>query len=81
MKLEFGGRQLWDCSIGDDENFNPSDPWNYVASGQCEPVADLNDSFNTSVDINSPPWEAAVLVGMLLAFRLAVYIALRKKTQ
>lgn len=53
-----------------------------VPSGlQCEPVADLNKSFNTSVSLDSPPWEAAVLIGMLLAFRLAVYIALRKKTQ
>ncbi|KAI7845331.1 hypothetical protein COHA_001172 [Chlorella ohadii] len=81
LKIEFAGRDLWDCSIGSDENFNPSDPWNYVASGQCEPVKDLNDSFNTSVALDSPPWEAAALVGMLLAFRLAVYIALRKKTQ
>lgn len=34
MQIEFGGRQFWDCSIGTSETFNPSDPWNYVASGQ-----------------------------------------------
>lgn len=44
-------------------------------------MTDINDSLKTTVNLDSPPWEAAVLVGMLLAFRLAVYIALRKKTQ
>lgn len=33
------------------------------------------------VDLNSPAWEAAVLVGFLLLFRVAVYYALRTKTQ
>ena len=33
------------------------------------------------VDLNGPAWEAAVLVGFLLAFRVAVYYALRAKTQ
>ncbi|KAL4427647.1 hypothetical protein ABPG75_001736 [Micractinium tetrahymenae] len=81
MKIEYKGQSFWDCSLGDDKNFNPSDPWNYVASGQCAPVDDLNKEFHTSIDINSVPWEAAVLIGFLVAGRIAVYIALRKKTQ
>lgn len=44
-------------------------------------MADINESFNSTLDINGPPWEAAVLVGFLLVSRVAVYIALRKKTQ
>lgn len=48
---------------------------------QCAPEADLNKTFNTSIDINGAPWEAAVLVGFLVLGRIAVYIALRKKTQ
>ena len=37
-KIEFGGVTLYDC--GTNRAFNPKDPWNYVASGQCTPVAD-----------------------------------------
>lgn len=48
---------------------------------QCSPSADLNNEFNTSIDINGAPWEAAVLIGFLVLGRIAVYIALRKKTQ
>jgi hypothetical protein len=33
LKIEFGGRTLYDCSL-QDKTFNPKDPWNYVASGQ-----------------------------------------------
>ena len=33
VQLEFGGRQFYDCSL-QQEDFNPPDPWNYVASGQ-----------------------------------------------
>ena len=32
-QIEFSGRTLYDCSAGG-ATFNPSDPWNYVASGQ-----------------------------------------------
>ncbi|KAL4444675.1 hypothetical protein ABPG77_002492 [Micractinium sp. CCAP 211/92] len=81
MKIEYKGQSYWDCSLGGDNSFNPSDPWNYVTSGQCAPEADLNKTFNTSIDINGAPWEAAVLVGFLVLGRIAVYIALRKKTQ
>ena len=44
-------------------------------------MEDLNKSFATSIDIDSPCWEAAVLVGYLLLARIAVYVALRRKTQ
>jgi hypothetical protein len=33
LQLEFGGRTFYDCSL-QQKDFNPSDPWNYVASGQ-----------------------------------------------
>lgn len=156
-QIEYKGQSYWDCSLGADQNFNPSDPWNYVESGQvrqaplslwqecvavdapagaagqlasaanlawlhsacyahalrcepcstqrtrvvlvsrrltpnptdpasvlcpqCKPVADLNKEFDTSIDLNGAPWEAAALIGFLLLGRVAVYVALRKKTQ
>lgn len=81
MKIEFKGRQFWDCSLSDDKTFNPDDPWNFVASGQCAPVLDLNKDFSTAVDVNGAAWEGAVLVAYLLVARVLVYVALRKKTQ
>lgn len=52
-----------------------------VLCPQCKPVADLNKEFDTSIDLNGAPWEAAALIGFLLLGRVAVYVALRKKTQ
>lgn len=79
-QLEFGGRQFWDCSL-QQEDFNPDSPSQYVASGQCIPVADINAALGTTTDINGPKWEAAVLVGFLLLSRGMVYAALRMKTK
>jgi hypothetical protein len=80
LQLEFGGRQFWDCSL-QQEDFNPDNPWDYEASGQCVPVADINAALGTTTDINAPKWEAAVLVGFLLLSRAMVYAALRMKTK
>ncbi|KAL4855816.1 ABC transporter G family member 22 [Chlorella vulgaris] len=80
LKLEFGGRTFYDCSL-QQKDFNPSDPWNYVASGQCVEVTDINAALNSTTDLNGPKWEAAVLIGFLIVSRIAVYLALRFKTK
>lgn len=48
---------------------------------QCRPVDNIDDSLQPVVSLNGPCWEAAVLVGFLVVLRVAIYYALRTKTQ
>jgi hypothetical protein len=50
------------------------------AAAQCPPVADKTEELGLFIDPDGAPFEAAVLLGFLLLFRVLVYYALRLKT-
>lgn len=51
-----------------------------MATGECEPVANVDEAFSTVIPLQGFAWEPFVLLGMLFLLRAAVYVVLRKKT-
>lgn len=55
-----------------------------AAGATCVPVpsgAPLQAALGLPADPDAPPWDAAVLVGMLVALRWGVYVVLRRRTK
>jgi hypothetical protein len=71
IKVQYGSVTLYDC----EGVANVTD-----AAAQCPPVADKTEALGLFIDPDGAPWEAAVLLGFLLLFRVLVYYALRLKT-
>jgi hypothetical protein len=71
VKIEFRGRTFLRCA--DDRG---------APLPACEEVSDLRAALALPADPNaSAALDVCVLVAMLLALRLGVYVALRKKTK
>lgn len=76
LKIEFGHRTYLNC--GDPSKPSPSGP----ALHACEPVPDLKAALSLPSGPNDGAGlDVGVLLAMLFALRLAIYIALRRKTK
>lgn len=75
VKVEWSGRTLYDC-----EGVVPLPGQKLSPAVDCPAVPDIQNALKLQADPNQPPWEVAVLVAMLMFFRVAVYFALRIKT-
>lgn len=69
LKIEYSGRTFVDCG------------GQSTLTVECVPVPDVSKALNFPTDAEASPWpEVVVLLGMLVLFRVLVYLVLRKKT-
>ena len=74
LKIEYAGRTLYDC-----HGSNPSHP---ASTPGCVPVPQegVSAALRLWESVDVWPYEAVVLIGWLVVFRVLVYYALRHKT-
>jgi len=72
VQVEFGDRILYDCGK---DNY-PAHPIRHAECRIIQPRA-IQSELKLTTDVQQWPWEAFVLVAMLVSLRFQVYLVLR----